>query len=154
MLNSIKSWSVTCGLRLNGLDSSVSFIPGFCAPSRVSRVVYRRPSLFSCTMVTQLLWNWMMHWWWVNCKARARTVSLHPTINTEHETAWTGRKYRLTSLWCDPTGNRVKPIHLWWRAQTQPYRIGGFNWILWRKIKTLCSFIIILFLKKYKGVYL
>jgi len=111
MLNAIKSWSVTCGLRLNGLDSSVSFIPGFCAPSGMPWVVCRRPSLLSCTVVTQLLWNWLMHWWRVNSIARARTVSLHPIINTEHETAWTGRKYRLnkSSMWPSGESSQAYP---------------------------------------------
>jgi len=43
MFKSVRSWSMTCGLRLNRLGSSVSFILGFCTPFGVSRVVFGAP---------------------------------------------------------------------------------------------------------------
>ena len=86
MLNSVKSWSITCGLRLNRLDNSVQFrlYSVIVLLSYHERSV-GRPSLLDCTeghaaafaVNAALMVSQRQH--------RAWTVPLHPPINAGNE---------------------------------------------------------------------
>jgi len=128
MLNLVKSWSVTCGLRLNGLDSSVWFLLGFSTPSGVSRVVCRRPSLLSCTaghaaalaVIPVLRWR-------VNGSRHVNRF----LASTHKCRAWDcmdrqQEPFHKSYVW--PNGNRVKPTQLCWRMLNQLYHIAGVDW--------------------------
>jgi len=66
MLNSLKCWSMACGLRLNGLDSSVSLVLGFVHLPECHEWSVAARLCFLAPWGSRLLWQWLLHWWWVN----------------------------------------------------------------------------------------
>jgi len=94
MLNSVKSWSVACGLRLNRLDSSVSFILGFCTPAGVSRVICGAPisACLHCGSHSCFRSDWD------ELEATRCQQSRFCTSHQRQERGWTSRKYRLSSI--------------------------------------------------------
>ena len=102
-LNSVKPWPMTCSLRLNRLDSAVSYILSVCTPSGMSRV-FCGASIVACTVGHAAVFA-------VNAALVAsQWQHVREPFSCTHLLTSSTRldkpKYCLTSLRCDPMGNR------------------------------------------------
>jgi len=86
--------------------SFVIFALRLRSPFRMSRLVCGAHLRLLAPWATRLLSQWMLHWWQVNSSTAREPFPA--TIYKSRARGWTHCKYFLSSLWCDPTGNRTQ----------------------------------------------